>query len=188
MFWHSAGYSPRKSWRLPTRHDLLNIDNELTKSITLPINVYGIVAYYLELLYYQGVEKLSKRKQGETKMTQKAQAEQVEQGSNKIPEGWARIYAHELAGELYSLAGQLYSAENKANQLRIALRDNIEKGETFGYDVSSLVDGGDDIGGCIMQAKEAIEKVQELLSETFGVISNADADRLAERVAIKNLP
>ena len=69
MFWHSAGYSPRKSWRLPTRHDLLNIDNTLTKSITLPINVYGIVAYYLELLYYQGVEKLNKRKEGETKMT-----------------------------------------------------------------------------------------------------------------------
>ena len=121
-------------------------------------------------------------------MTQKAQAGKVEQGSNKIPAGWARIYAHELAGDLYSLAGQLYSAEMIANELRMALRGNIEKGETLGYDVSSLVDVGDDIGGCIMQAREAIAKVQELLSESFGVISDGDADRLAERVAIKNLP
>ena len=121
-------------------------------------------------------------------MTQKAQAEQVEQGSNKIPEGWARIYAHELAGELYSLAGQLYSAENLANELDRALAHDTDKGTKYGYDMDSLNTGSDDIGACIMQAKEAIEKVQELLSETFGVISNADADRLAERVAIKNLP
>ena len=81
-------------------------------------------------------------------MTQKAHwsvelndkmADKVEQGSNKIPEGWARIYAHELAGELYSLAGQLYSAENKANQLKTYLKtkrrgnDEREKRENSQY-------------------------------------------------------